>query len=53
MALPLRWACHIQGANVSACPGEWDPVRQGEPLFAGKDMRQHENLQRISFILDH
>jgi hypothetical protein len=31
----------------------WDPVRQGEPLFADKDVRQQENLQRILFILDH
>jgi hypothetical protein len=26
--------------------GGWDPVRQGEPLFADKDMRQHDNLRR-------
>jgi hypothetical protein len=26
--------------GISACPGEVDPVRQGEPLFADKDMRK-------------
>ena len=28
-------------------------VRQGEPLFAGKDMRQTWNLRRFPFIWDH
>jgi hypothetical protein len=40
-------------APVSACPGEVDPVRNGEPLFADKDMRQYWNLQRFPFIWDH
>ena len=40
-------------ASSSACPGEVGPVRQGEPLFADKDMRQHENLQRFPVMLDH
>jgi hypothetical protein len=30
----------------------WDPVRQGEPLFADKDMREHENLRRFPVIWD-
>jgi hypothetical protein len=34
-------------APVSACPGEVDPVRNGEPLFADKDMRQYWNLRRF------
>jgi hypothetical protein len=34
-------------------PAKWDPVRQGEPLFADKDMRQHKNLRRFPVILDH
>jgi hypothetical protein len=28
----------------------WNPVRQGEPLFADKDMRQLWNLRRFPFI---
>jgi hypothetical protein len=28
-------------------------VRQGEPLFADKDMRQHKNLLHFPFILVH
>jgi hypothetical protein len=28
-------------------PAKWDPVRQGEPLFADKDMRQHENATLV------
>jgi hypothetical protein len=28
-------------------------VRQGEPLFADKDMRLHWNLRRFPFIWDH
>jgi hypothetical protein len=31
----------------------WNPVRQGEPLFADKDMRQHKNLLHFPFILVH
>jgi hypothetical protein len=27
-------------------PAKWNPVRQGEPLFADKDMRQLWNLRR-------
>jgi hypothetical protein len=34
-------------------PAKWNPVRQGEPLFADKDMRQMWNLRRFPFILDH
>jgi hypothetical protein len=30
-----------------------DPVRQGEPLFADKDMRQHNNPACFPVILDH
>jgi hypothetical protein len=30
-----------------------DPVRQGEPLFADKDMRQNKNLRRFPVISDH
>jgi hypothetical protein len=29
----------------------WHPVRQGEPLFADKDMRQDENQRRFPIIL--
>jgi hypothetical protein len=36
----------------SGSPGR-TVVRQGEPLFADKDMRQHENLRRFPFISDH
>jgi hypothetical protein len=28
----------------------WHPVRQGEPLFADKDVRQLWNLRRFPFI---
>jgi hypothetical protein len=31
----------------------WNPVRQGEPLFADKDMRQHENLRRFPVMSVH
>ena len=31
----------------------WNPVRQGEPLFADKDMRQLWNLRRFPFISVH
>ena len=41
----LATIADIKGENIEkvgcACPGEVDPVRQGEPLFADKDMRQH------------
>ena len=30
-----------------------NPVRQGEPLFADKDMRQYWNLRRFPFISVH
>jgi hypothetical protein len=30
-----------------------DPVRQGEPLFANKDMRRHKKLRRFAVISVH
>jgi hypothetical protein len=34
-------------------PAKWNPVRNGEPLFADKDMRQLWNLRRFPSIWDH
>jgi hypothetical protein len=31
----------------------WNPVRNGEPLFADKDMRKQWNLRRFPFSWDH
>jgi hypothetical protein len=39
--------------RLAHVPAKWNPVRQGEPLFADKDMRQHKNLLHFPFILDH
>jgi hypothetical protein len=50
------WGGCLDGMNengLTHVPAKWNPVRQGEPLFADKDMRQQENLRRIPFILDH
>jgi hypothetical protein len=40
-------------SELAHVPAKWNPVRQGEPLFADKDMRQHGNLRRFPFIWDH
>jgi hypothetical protein len=45
MMLRLSMLTHV--------PAKWHPVRQGEPLFADKDMRQPWNLRRFPFIWDH
>jgi hypothetical protein len=42
VALPLK---HV--------PAKWNPVRNGEPLFADKDMRQLWRLRRFPFISVH
>jgi hypothetical protein len=34
-------------------PAKWNPVRQGEPLFADKGYAQNVNLRRFPFIWDH
>ena len=34
-------------------PAKWNPVRQGEPLFADKNMRQPWNLRRFPLIWVH
>jgi hypothetical protein len=53
LSFPALCLTSIVQLQISACPGEGDPVRQGEPLFAEKDMRQQENLRRFPIILDH
>jgi hypothetical protein len=47
---PLSYA---RPSSLAHVPAKWNPVRQGEPLFADKDMRQTWNLRRLLFILDH
>jgi hypothetical protein len=39
--------------GLTHVPAKWIPVRQGEPLFADKDMRQLWKLRRFPFIWDH
>jgi hypothetical protein len=39
--------------STKACPVEVNPVRQGEPLFADKDMRQLWNLRRFPLTWVH
>jgi hypothetical protein len=39
--------------GLAHVPAKWKPVRQGEPLFADKDMRQIWNLRRFPCIWDH
>jgi hypothetical protein len=46
-------ACTTPAAILKHVPAKWNPVRQGEPLFADKDMRQLGNLRRFPLIWDH
>ena len=43
----------VEEVIAAHVPAKRNPVRQGEPLFADKDMRQTWNLRRFPFILDH
>jgi hypothetical protein len=44
---------HVQARHALGLDPRVDPVRQGEPLFADEDTRQHKNLRRFLFIRDH
>src|SRR5207253_9932429 len=38
--------------SVAHVPAKWNPVRQGEPLFADKDMRQHCKARKLDPLAD-
>ena len=44
---------HVPAKHALGLDPRVDPVRQGEPLFADKDMRQNKNLRRFPVISVH
>jgi hypothetical protein len=50
--MTLRLLVHVPAKPSDLIRG-WDPVRQGEPLFTDKEMRQYDNLRRFPVILNH